>query len=76
MDFARNSISKSAWARSYFYSQTKRGHKPQRAYRALANRWIRILWTIWFKREAYDELKHIANRSDNGKREKEIVQAA
>jgi transposase len=73
-DFARNSISKSAWARSYFYSQTKRGHRPQRAYRALANRWVRILWTIWSKREAYNELKHVANRSRNGLTEESKLQ--
>jgi transposase len=75
MDFARNSISKSGWARSYFYSQTKLGHKPQRAYRALANRWVRILWTIWSKREAYSELKHVANRTHNGRANTEVAEA-
>jgi transposase len=68
MDFARNSIQRSTWARGYFYSQIERGHSASRAYRALANRWARILWTIWQKREAYDELKHVANRAHNGRK--------
>lgn len=66
MDFAHNSVQHSAWARSYVYSQLDRGHSSPRAYRALANRWARILWTIWQKHEDYNELKHVANRSHNG----------
>lgn len=65
-DFAHNSVEHSGWAKSYLYSQLERGHFQHRAYRALANRWIRILWTLWQRREAYDEAKHVANRSQNG----------
>ena len=62
-DLARNSVRKSGWAKSYFYDQLARGHSKQRAYRALANRWLRILWTIRQRGELYDEARHVANRA-------------
>jgi transposase len=61
-DLARLSVTKSTWARDYFEQQRTAGHDVPRAYRALANRWLKIIWTIWQRREAYDEAKHIANR--------------
>jgi len=61
-DLARLSVAKSIWARDYFEQQRAKGHDVSRAYRALANRWLKIIWTIWQRREAYDEAKHIANR--------------
>lgn len=67
MDFARNSLTTSSWARSYYFDQLQRGHGQQRALRALANRWVRILWTLWQRHDTYDEARHIANRARNGK---------
>lgn len=67
MDLARNSLATSSWARSYYYDQLERGHAEQRALRALANRWVRIIWTLWQRHEAYDETRHVANRAHNGK---------
>jgi transposase len=67
MDFARNSLAKSGWANSYYQSQLERGHAEQRALRALANRWVRIIWTLWQRRQPYDEARHVANRSRNGR---------
>jgi transposase len=66
MDLARNSIRKSGWARSYFRDQLARGHAPHRAYRALANSWLRIIWKLWQTGELYDEARHVANRSRKG----------
>ncbi len=65
-DLARNSLRKSGWARSYFCTQKELGHDNTRAYRALANRWLRIIWTLWQRREVYDEVRHVTNRSRNG----------
>ena len=65
-DLARNSLRESGWARSYFYSQKALGHGDTRAYRALANRWLRIIWTLWQRREDYDEIRHVVNRSRKG----------
>lgn len=66
IDLARNSLRDSGWARSYFYSQKALGHSDTRAYRALANRWLRIIWTLWQRREDYDEIRHVINRSRKG----------
>lgn len=67
MDLARNSVREAGWARSYFYNQRALGHSPSRAYRALANRWLRIIWTVRQRGEVYDETRHIANRSRQGR---------
>ena len=56
----------SPWAREYRDEQMKRGHNKARAYRALANRWVKIIWTLWQRGEQYDEAKHIANRTHQG----------
>jgi transposase len=65
-DLARQSVKHSGWASSYFHDQLERGHRRPRAYRALANRWLRIIWKLWQTDEHYDEAKHIANRSSKG----------
>lgn len=62
-DFARQSVRHSAWAQAYLDAQVARGHNRARAFRALANRWMKIIWTLWQRREAYDEAKHAANRA-------------
>lgn len=65
-DLARQSLRHSGWARAYFQEQLNRGHSAARAYRALANRWMKIIWTLWQRREFYDEAKHVANRARQG----------
>lgn len=61
-DLARQSVKKSKWAREYYDAQLARGHGSARAYRALANRWLGIIWKLWQTRIAYDEKVHMANR--------------
>lgn len=65
-DFARQSVRHSDWAREYRDAQLRRGHTKARAYRALANRWVKIIWTLWQRGEQYDEAKHVANRTHQG----------
>jgi transposase len=43
---ARESVKRCPWARKYFANQMRLGHKPSRAYRALANRWASIVWKM------------------------------
>jgi transposase len=57
--FARSSIRKSEWAASYFAQLIQRGKSKSHAYRCLANRWLHIIWSIWQKRELYDEAYHL-----------------
>lgn len=63
-EFAALSRKTSTWARVYYEDKrTKVGHHA--AIRALAFKWIRILFRCWKKMEIYDEAKYInslANR--------------
>ena len=65
-DLAHQSVKHSGWAASYFHDQCALGHSKVRAYRALANRWAKIVWTLWQQRALYSEAKHLANRSSRG----------
>jgi transposase len=71
-DLARQSIRHSDWARSYFNSQIARGHSQARAYRALGNRWMNIIWKLWQTGEVYDETIHTANRVRKGQQPKVV----
>ena len=57
--FAKASVSQSPWAAAYFDNARDRGHSKSHAYRCLANRWLKIIWTIWQRRQPYDESYHL-----------------
>ncbi|MBA3869265.1 MAG: IS110 family transposase [Anaerolineae bacterium] len=65
-DLSRQSVKKSNWARAYYDAQIERGHGAARAYRALGNRWLSIIWKLWQTQQAYDEKIHRANRAMHG----------
>ena len=65
-NFARQSRRHSGWARAYYQQQLSRGKSKARANRDLANRWVKIIWTLWQRREPYNEAKHVANRARKG----------
>lgn len=54
-EFARLSIATSQWARNYVDYYTARGKKFQAVIRALAFKWIRILFRCWQNQTPYDE---------------------
>ena len=54
-EFASHSIVKSQWARAYYDLQIDRGKSHHAAVRALAFKWIRILFRCWKNRTPYDE---------------------
>jgi len=54
-EFADQSIRFSPWARAYYDQQRGRGNDHHAALRALAYKWIRILFRCWQDREPYDE---------------------
>ena len=61
-DLAMKSKPKCAWAKAYYNKQVERGHSKPRANRALANRWVGIIWKLWQTRGVYDETIHVANQ--------------
>jgi transposase len=54
-EFARLSLSQSAWARAFYERQRERGKGHHTAIRALANRWIRVIYRCWKERVPYSE---------------------
>jgi transposase len=54
-EFAGQSILQSDWARAYYDQQRKRGKSHHASLRALAFKWIRIIFRCWKTRTPYDE---------------------
>ena len=58
-EYAGESVKHSFWARAYYEQQRARGKGHQAAVRALAFKWIRIIYKCWKTRTAYDEVKYL-----------------
>lgn len=65
-EFALHSIARSAWARAYYELQRQRGKRHHAAVRALAYKWIRVLYRCWKDRQPYDEDRYIASLIAHG----------
>lgn len=59
-EFADQSIRFSSWARAYYDQQRGRGAAHHAALRALAYKWMRILFRCWQDRRPYHEADYIA----------------
>ena len=58
-EFADQSIRFSKWARVYYDQMRARGNDHHAALRALAYKWIRILFRCWKDGKPYDEEKYV-----------------
>lgn len=58
-EYAGESIVHSVWAKAYYESQRAKGKSQAKAVRALAYKWIRVIWRCWQSRTAYDEVKYL-----------------
>ena len=63
MQWAFCSLTRSDWARDFYDRQRANGKTHYKALRALANRWLELLWHLLHKRAPYNETVHQANRS-------------
>jgi len=54
-EWALHSVAYSRWAREYYEDQRAKGKRRNTAIRALAFKWIRILFRCWRQRKPYDE---------------------
>jgi transposase len=54
-EFAAQSIARSTWAKAYYLQQITRGKQHHAAVRALAFKWIRILYRCWKDHTPYNE---------------------
>ena len=59
VEWAGQTINKSFWAGAYYRQQREKGSTYQAAVRALAFKWIRIIYRCWETRTPYDETKYL-----------------
>jgi transposase len=65
-EFARLSVVKCQWARNYVEHYTHKGKKYSTVIRALAFKWIRILFRCWQDRKPYNEDQYMATLAKRG----------
>lgn len=65
-EYAGESVRHSFWARAYYEQQRARGKSHQAAVRALAFKWIRIIYRCWQTRTPYDEVKYLEGLRKKG----------
>lgn len=65
-EWAGHSIAQSEWARVYYQQQRRKGNGHHAAVRALAFKWIRIVFRCWKDGVAYDESKYLATLAKHG----------
>lgn len=66
VEWAAQTINKSYWAGLYYYQQRAKGCSYQAAVRALAFKWIRILYRCWQTRTPYDEARYLKALQERG----------
>jgi transposase len=59
VEWAAQTINKSYWAGEFYRQQREKGSTYQAAVRALAFKWIRILFRCWQTRIPYDEVVYL-----------------
>jgi transposase len=66
VEWAAESIRHSFWARMYYQQQREKGKSHQAAVRALAFKWIRVLFRCWQHRTPYDESVYLTALKHRG----------
>ena len=59
-EWAAETIRHSIWARAFYAQARDRGMGHHQAVRALAYKWIRILYRCWSEKKTYDELHYLS----------------
>ena len=65
-EFAALSITRSGWARAYYDEQRKKGKSHHAVVRALAYKWIRIIFRCWKGNQPYDEQIYLRSLKRTG----------
>lgn len=65
-EYAGLSIVKCSWAKAYYELQLTKGKTPQMAKRALAFKWIRIIFRLWQARIGYDDSHYVSQLNKTG----------
>ncbi len=67
-ELALHSRRQSPWVAEYFATVRPHCRSDSHAYRLVANRWLKIIWTLWQKREPYQEEHHLQQRAAHRRR--------
>jgi|RhiMethySRZTD1v2_1073278.scaffolds.fasta_scaffold254496_2 transposase len=59
VEWAGQTVVYSAWARTYYEAMKAKGKPRHVILRALAFKWIRVLWKCWQDRTPYDEARYL-----------------
>lgn len=59
IEWAEKSVYQSYWAGLYYASQKAKGKSHQKAVRALAYKWVRIVYKCWKTKTPYDESRYL-----------------
>lgn len=65
-EFARLSVAGSQWAHNYVEHYKSKGKGYHTTIRALAYKWIRVLFACWKNKTAYDEASHMKMLKNKG----------
>lgn len=65
-EFAQYSLPHVDWAHAFYRTQRQRGKSHHAAIRALAFKWIRILWRCWQDRTPYDDARYVRALAQRG----------
>ena len=65
-EYAGLSIGRCRWAKAFYDSQLVAGKTPQAAKRALAYKWMRIIFRCWQNGTCYDDQKYMQQLKKNG----------
>ena len=66
LEYANESIRHSLWARAFYQRQKEAGKTHWVIIRALAYKWIRILFRCWQERTPYDEVRYLKALQKSG----------
>ncbi len=66
IEYAGESIKHSFWAKAYYSSQRAKGKSHQAAVRALAFKWIRIIYRCWQTNTPYNEVTYLESLRKKG----------
>jgi transposase len=66
VEWAGSTITRSSWAATFYRQQRSKGAEHGVAIRALAFKWIRILYKVWKTRQPYNEATYLAALKKHG----------
>jgi transposase len=59
IEWVGETVPRSFWAKAFYESRRAKGTPHQVILRALAFKWIRIIWRCWHDRQPYDEARYL-----------------